>query len=100
MVWVEGEKSQEFTFLRDDLEKSLMTSEGVHFSPENRAFSPHITLGRIRTWEWRQIEPEERPRVNVETNLSFDVNSIEVMESELKRGGAEYAVLESVPLKS
>jgi len=32
--------------------------------------------------------------------LSFEVNSIEIMESELKRGGSEYAVLESCLLKS
>ncbi len=100
MVWVEGEKSQEFTSLKDDLEKSLTTSGEVHFAAENRAFSPHITLGRIRTWEWRQIEPEERPEVDIEINLSFEVNSIEVMESELKRGGSAYTILESCQLKS
>jgi len=99
MVWVEGEKSKEFTQLRDDLEKSLFASDKVHFSPEERAFSPHITLGRIRSWEFRQIEPEERPEVTEEINLNFEVNSIEVMESQLKRGGAEYTILESCPLK-
>jgi len=102
MVWVEGaapEKSQEFTKLQIDLEKSLMISEEVHFSPEKRAFSPHITLGRIKTWEFRQIEPEERPEVNEEINLSFEVNSIEVMESELKRGRSEYTILESFPFR-
>lgn len=99
MVWVEGEKSQEFTSLRDDSEKSLMVSEEVHFSSEKRAFSPHITLGRIKAWEFRQIEPEERPEVSEEISLVFPVNSIEVMESELKRGGSEYTILESYPLK-
>ena len=99
MVWVEGEKSQEFTSLRNDSEKSLMVSEEVHFSPEKRVFSPHITLGRIKTWEFRQIEPEERPEVSEEISLVFPVNSIEVMESELKRGGSEYTILESCSLK-
>lgn len=98
MVWVEGEKSKEFTILRDDLEKSLTGSEKISFSPENRTFSPHITLGRIRAWELRQIEPEERPIVDEEISLSFEVNSIEVMESELKRGGPEYTILGSYPL--
>jgi 2'-5' RNA ligase len=74
MVWVVGEKIKEF------------------------GFSPHITLGRIRTWEWRKIEPEERPAIEEEINLNFGVNSIEVMESQLKRGGAEYTILESAPL--
>jgi len=97
MVWAEGKKSEQITNLKDDLEKSLL--EKVHFSQEARAFSPHITLGRIRSWEWRRIEPEERPKVDEETNLTFEVNSIEVMESTLKRAGAEYIVLESCPLK-
>lgn len=95
MIWTVGEKSQEFTSLRDDLNKSLMDSEGVRFSPERREFSPHITLGRIGKWEWQRIEPEERPAVEKEINLSFPVDSIEVMESQLKRGGAEYIILES-----
>jgi len=91
MIWAVGARSEEFASLKDDLDKTLSTSE-------KREFSPHITLGRIRKWEWQRIEPEERPAVEEDINLSFSVNSIEVMESELKRGGAEYTVLESAPL--
>ena len=61
--------------------------------------SPHITLGRIRKWEWQRIEPEERPNVDEEIDLSFSVDSIELMESVLKRGGPEYTILESYNLK-
>lgn len=71
MIWVTGEKTQEL------------------------GFTPHITLGRIRTWEWSKIEPEERPAVSEEIDLRFEVNSLEVMESRLKRGGPEYTILES-----
>jgi 2'-5' RNA ligase len=60
---------------------------------------PHITLGRIKTWQFRQTEPEERPEINEDINLNFEVNSIEVMESQLKRGGAEYIILESFQLR-
>lgn len=99
MVWIEGEKLKELTNLQIDLEKSLTSSENVKFEPEKRSFSSHITLGRIKTWEFRSIDPEERPNVETDISLSFEVNSIEVMESDLKRGGPEYAVLESAPLK-
>jgi len=75
MVWVMGEKINELGVV------------------------PHITLGRIKTWEWRAIEPEERPEVNEEINLTFDVNSIEVAESQLKRSGPVYTTLESCQLK-
>ncbi len=98
MIWAMGEKSQEFTGLRDTLEKSLTYSQEISFSPEKREFFPHITLGRIRQWEWRRIDPEERPEIDEDTNLSFEVNSIEIMESQPKRGGPEYIILESIPL--
>jgi len=96
MVWVEGEKSKELAELRDDLEKSLLSSFGQKIQElEVKAFSPHITLGRIRQWEFRQIEPEERPVIEEDVSLNFEVNSIEVMESFLKRGGSEYEIIES-----
>ena len=82
MIWVVGEKSQEFSALRNDLDRSLSVSE-------KREFSPHITLGRINQWEWKRIEPEERPEVNEDISLNFSVDSIEVMESVLKRTGPE-----------
>ena len=60
--------------------------------------SYHITLARLRQWEFNKIEPEEKPEINEDINLTFEVNSIEVMESELKRGGPNYIVLESCRL--
>ncbi|PIR72064.1 MAG: RNA 2',3'-cyclic phosphodiesterase [Candidatus Nealsonbacteria bacterium CG10_big_fil_rev_8_21_14_0_10_36_24] len=91
MVWAIGEKSDEFTALKKELDKSLAVSE-------NREFSPHITLGRIRQWEWQRIEPEDRPEVEEDINLNFLVESVEIMESVLKRGGAEYNIIESINL--
>jgi 2'-5' RNA ligase len=100
MVWAEGEKSKELGKLQSGLENSLLNSSFKGLKAENRPYAPHITLGRIKAWEFRQVEPEERPEVNEEISLSFEVNSLEIMESHLKRGGAEYTVLESCLLKS
>ena len=106
MIWIEGEKSEGLGKLQSDLENSLLSSavplssgKGKNIN-ESRPYAPHINLGRIKTWEFRRIEPEERPEVNEEINLSFEVNSIDVMESELKRGGPNYTILESCLLKS
>ncbi len=99
MVWIEGEKSKELADLRDDLENSLLKSSGQKYQEiKSQPFSPHITLGRIKEWEFKKIEPEERPEVDEEISSSFEVLSIEVMESELRRTGPEYTVLESSPL--
>jgi RNA 2',3'-cyclic 3'-phosphodiesterase len=94
MVWANGEVSPELGELQAEMEKSLLNVR----QPDNR-FTPHITLGRITQWQFNRIEPEERPDISKDLNLSFPVNSIEIMESELKRGGAHYAVLKSISLK-
>ena len=100
MVWISGEKSKDLANLKDNLEKELLGTTNLNnLKTEARAFSPHITLGRIRQWEWRKIEPEERPEVEKELSLTFEVQSVEVMESHLKRGGAEYIILETCNLE-
>jgi len=103
MIWVMGERSEEFAALRNDLEKSLLSLGRVRpaFSQKGRKreFSPHITLGRIRVLEWRRIEPEEREDISEDISFNFEVQTIEAMESHLKRGGPEYRILESAPLR-
>ena len=76
MIWVTGEKIAELNVV------------------------PHITLGRIKMWEFRQIEPDERPDVSREIGLGFEITSLEVMESQLKKSGPDYTILESCPLKN
>jgi 2'-5' RNA ligase len=98
MVWAEGEKSKELSDLKNDLQDALL--EKIRFRPEERVFAPHITLARINAWEWRNIEPEERPEINENLDLIFSVESIEVMESEMKKGGPVYTVLESHSLNT
>ncbi|PIP23108.1 MAG: RNA 2',3'-cyclic phosphodiesterase [Candidatus Nealsonbacteria bacterium CG_4_8_14_3_um_filter_39_7] len=87
MIWAMGEKSPELAFLRNELEKS-----------SSKPISPHITLGRIKAWQFDKIELEERPEISKEIFLDFEVSSLELMESELKKTGPEYTVLESFEL--
>lgn len=93
MIWAIGEDVKELANLKNNLERSLL--ESVRFSPENRKFIPHVTLARINEWEWKKIELEERPEIDENIDLLFTVESVEVMESELKRGGPVYTILES-----
>jgi len=67
--------------------------------PKKEFFAPHITLCRINAWQWKQIEPEERPEINENIDLLFTVESIEVMESELKKGGPQYTIFRILSLK-
>ena len=56
-------------------------------------------MARIKEWEWRAIEPEERPEVNEAIDLIFTVESIDIMESELTRQGPRYTIIESYQLQ-
>lgn len=93
MIWAIGEQSQELASLKKDLEGSLSKTA------DEKEFSLHITLARIQQWEWRRMDLEEIPEINEPINIIFPVNSIEVMESRLKKGGAEYIVLESIDIE-
>lgn len=97
LIWVELGKNRELTGLVEKL-KQKVEETGILRKMERREFSPHITLGRIRTWQWQRIEPEERPNIEKDISLNFEVNSVEVMESQLKRTGAEYTILETCNL--
>jgi len=96
MIWLQGEKSKELSLLKSDLQKYLLKI--IRFAPETKLFIPHITIARINEWEWRKFDLEERPEVNENVDFVFTVESIEVMESVLKRGGPEYTIIESYNL--
>lgn len=107
MIWAIGEKSNELTALQKDVEKTLGQGSDPSTSLDSardkslragKKFSPHLTLARLKTFELQRMEVEEIPQINEEISLSFPVNSIEVMESQLKRSGAQYTVCQSIPL--
>jgi len=96
-IWAGGVVSDEASQLKKDLEDALL--EIVKFNLDKYAFTPHITLARINSMAWRAIEPEERPEVGENIELTFTVESIEVMESELTKQGPRYTVIESHTLQ-
>ena len=93
MIWAKGTMSKELMSLQKDLTRALGYQE-------EHPFSLHITLARLNEWEFRRIEPEERPIIDEEISLTIPVSSFEIMESTLKRGGAKYSVIESIALSS
>ena len=100
MVWAMGEKSQEIGNLQKDLESSLFEFSGARYQKNDPdyAFRPHVTLARLIQTDLRHIDPEEIPAVDEKIAKTFTAESIEVMESELRRGGPIYTVLESAKL--
>ncbi|HOI59841.1 MAG TPA: RNA 2',3'-cyclic phosphodiesterase [Candidatus Pacearchaeota archaeon] len=95
MVWVFGEKNQILESIRQKIKQNILSTEN-----KTEAFTPHITMGRINQFQFRKINKEEIPNINDEILIDFEtiVDSIDIMESELKKGGAEYTILKSIKL--
>jgi len=99
VVWVglRGETAT-LSVLQENIESALIP---LGFPPENRAFSPHLTLGRVR----EKASPGERRSLGqavasskVASMEPFPVDSLSLMRSTLTREGAVYSHLYSVAL--
>jgi 2'-5' RNA ligase len=78
-------------------------ADRLGFEKERRAFSPHLTIGRVR----QNLPPDEIDRIRsalASTQLGdippARVDAIHLFRSDLKPAGAEYAKLFSAKLKS
>ncbi len=96
LIWIKGEKSESFYKLKTDMHN--LFSEKIGFWTGKRDLLPHITIARIKAWEWRQLEPENQPNIETQTSMKVPVDSIKVIESFLKRGGPKYQVLQTFNL--
>ncbi|HOK35329.1 MAG TPA: RNA 2',3'-cyclic phosphodiesterase, partial [Candidatus Pacearchaeota archaeon] len=87
LVWAEGKVNNEFLNFVEKLKQELK-SAGI-FIDEKYSFLPHLTLARAKGKELSGKKTEEK------IDLTFRVKEIALMESKLKREGAEYKILES-----
>ena len=100
VAWVGvGGETDKLAQLQQRLESSLSP---LGFAPEERAFTPHLTLARVR----QQASAQERQELGQliagtrpETIGHFAVETISLMRSQLSREGAIYSRIGSVGLK-
>lgn len=82
--------------LEENIERHL---QKIGFKQEDRKFSPHLTIGRIKSL---QRKTDIIRMLHKEKNISCDdiyVTNIKFMKSDLKPSGPEYSVLHSFDLK-
>jgi len=72
---------------------------GLGFEQEERSFTPHLTLGRIRSIPSRDQWSRALDAVKDTRFPAFTVTAISLMKSELKPSGAVYTELGWVELK-
>lgn len=98
ILWVGvGQGAQELCRLHDDLERPL---EELGYRREERRYSPHITLGRVRSERPAQTIAAALARHSVWKAGEKLVEEIQVMSSELTSTGPIYTVLSRARLSA
>jgi 2'-5' RNA ligase len=96
-VGIEGELDR-LSQLQKRLETNLAR---IGFTPESRAFTPHLTLARLKDY----VSPDDRQRFGSRvaghefSAGDIEVKAISLMKSQLSRSGAVYSRLSSTGLE-
>lgn len=99
VVWVgvQGEVDK-FRLLHGRVGKCLAT---LGWAPDNQSFSPHLTLGRLRTPLDGEVLVSKVNEDRSDWNVGdINVSSIDLMKSQLTPKGPIYQILESIKLNS
>ncbi len=109
MVWLTGTK--ETSKKLDEIKKYLkneLIKNGVKFQRENRSYNAHLTLARFQPMtrinadinaDLRGYISENQRTNQRQSALAFCAKSLDLMESHLKRTGAEYETLAELKFK-
>jgi len=95
VVWAGVEVPEGLAGLQRDVESALVP---LGFEPEDRPFSPHLTLGRVKQPLRGGVLGREIGALEGESFGSFRVEGVSLMKSTLSPAGARYERLFSVPL--
>ncbi|MDE2018989.1 MAG: RNA 2',3'-cyclic phosphodiesterase [Patescibacteria group bacterium] len=103
MIWMATDQgtSGQIGELKGELEARL-AGNGVSFERESRPFAGHITLARTSRngtmSDAGRTVPGTVPFQAGPLHLKCTIDSIDLMESELKKSGSEYAILQNFHL--
>ncbi|MFN3479373.1 MAG: RNA 2',3'-cyclic phosphodiesterase [Thermodesulfovibrionales bacterium] len=97
VVWIDISDSDVLKYLQEMIEERLAE---IGFAREEKGFSPHLTIGRIRS-----LRDREKLVGIVETIKDrefgiIDVDRVFLMKSDLRPGGAQYSVIAEFLMKS
>jgi len=96
VFWIGIEAGDDLSSIRNKLEDTM---NGLGFEREEKSFSPHLTLARIKYIRRKDLLKELLEKYK-ETDLQeTQVKKIIYYESILKPGGPEYIVLSEIPLR-
>lgn len=95
IIWIGAEKGgEELSNMAGKLEEEM---EKIGYPKENRKFSPHFTMGRVKSPKNIEKLMELVKSTDFETE-DIEVNEVTVMKSQLHPAGAIYTPLKKIAL--
>ncbi len=95
VIWIGIERS---AFL-NSIQKAMDTVfEQLGFAAEDRPFSPHLTVGRVRSQKGITAMLRRFAEFRTTDFGIVEVKGIHIMKSELKPAGAEYTCIAEIPI--
>ncbi len=96
VVWVGITSGKEkFMALVEQIETAM---EKAGFAREPKGFSPHITVGRVKTSKGVEKLREVLEQIRNENTDSFKVEEVAIIKSELSSTGPAYTTIEAIAL--
>ncbi len=86
LIWVTGDGEDVFYLNRNLQEKVFQKN----LEEKEDDFLLHITLGRIKKWDFQKLPLSMIPEVEEDVNISFKVEYFYLIESKLSKFGASY----------
>jgi 2'-5' RNA ligase len=97
VLWIGVDAAGALVALQADVERSL---EPLGFRPETRAYSPHLTVGRVerdaRAAAFAGLETVAR---TIAYRSTVAIETVDLMRSHLSRAGARYERVAALPLE-
>jgi RNA 2',3'-cyclic 3'-phosphodiesterase len=101
LVWSEANQNNSFASLREEIDRQLRKENLYYPAKQSSILQPHITLGRVKKWEWVGIDPEDRELIKKEVFFEVPVTEVSIMESKLSPSRApKYLTIETISLKN
>ncbi|OIO30782.1 MAG: hypothetical protein AUJ60_02550 [Nitrospirae bacterium CG1_02_44_142] len=72
--------------------------EGLGFKRDEKQFTPHLTIGRVKSMRNKDALIKELATLKEADFGKIEVINITLMKSELKQGGAEHFKLSEIPI--
>ena len=95
VVWIGVEKGkEELALMAKKIEQEM---ENIGYPKENREFSPHLTIGRVKSPKNIERLAEQIKTTNFQTE-EIEIKEVVVMRSQLNPAGAIYTPLKKIAL--